>query len=62
MHFGVTVLGHAEKIPDVFGGDFFAVPGARLHNLPRHLAADIADLAFQVSDPGLAGVSANDLG
>ena len=60
MRLGVAVLGDAEKVGDVRRADLFLVLGSRLHYLARHLAAHVADLAFQVADSGFARVVAND--
>ncbi len=60
MHFGVTEFGHAEELADVRGRELFLVLEAALDDLAGHLAADVADLALQVADSGLARVVAND--
>ena len=62
MHLRVAELRHAEQIARVFSAcHLLDVFRAALHHAPRHLAADIADLALQVADAGLARVAANDL-
>ena len=61
MHLGVAEPGHAQKIVNIFGPQFFLVFLAALDHAARHLAADVADLALQVAHPGLARVVADDL-
>jgi len=38
MHLGVAEFGHAEKLADIRGGQFFLVLDAALDHLARHLA------------------------
>src|SRR5579863_9413308 len=59
--FGIAEPGNAEELGDVVGGELFAMLGALLNDLARHLAAHVADLAFQVADAGFARVVADDL-
>ncbi len=56
---GVAKLNHAQEVVDVVLPDGDVVGLAFLHHLARHLAADVANFAFQVADSGFARVGAN---
>src|SRR6202040_2538508 len=60
LHFLLEESGRAEHLHDDLRGDLDGRLVA-LRATPRRLAAERADLALEVPDPCLAGVTANDL-
>src|ERR1700676_3789384 len=57
MYQRVAELSYAQEIIQVLRCDRLPMLGAVLHHPPSHLAAHVADLAFQVAHPSLAGIA-----
>ncbi len=60
VHFGVAEPRHTQKLMDVRFRNLFLMLGAALDHAPRHFAADIANLALQITHAGFPRVVADD--